>query len=58
MLRIPAEPSADAVALDLLPDLARVALITDGGNSHFTDADLRAKTLAEQFSFSGWRVGW
>jgi len=48
MLLVPAGASVDAVIHDLLPYLTRGDLIIDGGNSHFTDSDLRAKTLAER----------
>lgn len=50
MLLVPAGPPVDAVMVirDLLPDLGHGDLIIDGGNSHFKDTDLRAKTLAER----------
>jgi 6-phosphogluconate dehydrogenase len=48
MLLVPAGPPVDAVIRDLLPWLAHGDLIIDGGNSHFNDTDLRAKTLAER----------
>ena len=48
MMLVPAGPPVDAVIRDLLPSLARGDLIIDGGNSHFNDTDLRAKTLAER----------
>ena len=47
MLLVPAGAPVDAVIHDLLPYLTRGDLIIDGGNSHFADTDLRAKTLAE-----------
>jgi 6-phosphogluconate dehydrogenase len=47
MILVPAGAPVDAVIHDLLPCLARGDLIIDGGNSHFTDTDLRAKTLTE-----------
>ena len=47
MMLVPAGAPVDAVIQHLLPYLARGDLIIDGGNSHFTDTDLRAKTLAE-----------
>jgi 6-phosphogluconate dehydrogenase len=48
MMLVPAGAPVDAVIHDLLPCLARGDLIIDGGNSHFTDTDLRAKTLTER----------
>jgi len=48
MMLVPAGPPVDAVIRDLLPSLTRGDLIIDGGNSHFNDTDLRAKTLAER----------
>lgn len=48
MMLVPAGAPVDAVIQDLLPCLARGDLIIDGGNSHFNDTDLRAKTLAER----------
>jgi 6-phosphogluconate dehydrogenase len=48
MMLVPAGPPVDAVIRDLLPCLAHGDLIIDGGNSHFNDTDLRAKTLAER----------
>jgi 6-phosphogluconate dehydrogenase len=48
MLLVPAGAPVDAVIRDLLPCLARGDLIIDGGNSHFKDTDLRAKTLTER----------
>ena len=46
MLLVPAGPPVDAVIRDLLPFLEAEDVIIDGGNSHFTDTNLRAKTLA------------
>ncbi|MBP9903653.1 MAG: NADP-dependent phosphogluconate dehydrogenase, partial [Verrucomicrobia bacterium] len=48
MMLIPAGAPVDAVIHDLLPHLAHGDLIIDGGNSHFTDTDLRARMLAER----------
>ena len=48
MMLVPAGAPTDAVIRDLLPCLARGDLIIDGGNSHFTDTDLRTKTLTER----------
>jgi 6-phosphogluconate dehydrogenase len=46
MMLVPAGPPVDSVIHDLLPHLEEGDLIIDGGNSHFPDTDLRAKTLA------------
>ncbi|MDR3577089.1 MAG: NADP-dependent phosphogluconate dehydrogenase [Anaerolineaceae bacterium] len=46
MMLVPAGPPVDAVIRDLLPYLEAGDTIIDGGNSHFTDTNLRAKTLA------------
>jgi 6-phosphogluconate dehydrogenase len=48
MMLVPAGPSVDSVIHDLLPHLEPGDLIIDGGNSHFTDTNLRAKTLQEK----------
>lgn len=48
MMLVPAGAPVDAVIHDLLPYLAPGDLVIDGGNSHFTDTDLRARTLAER----------
>ena len=48
MMLVPAGPPVDAVIHDLLPHLAGGDLIIDGGNSHFSDMELRTKTLAER----------
>ncbi|MGD1030870.1 MAG: NADP-dependent phosphogluconate dehydrogenase [Opitutaceae bacterium] len=48
MMLVPAGAPVDAVIRDLLPILERGDLIIDGGNSHFSDTDLREKTLAER----------
>ena len=45
MLLVPAGPIVDNVIRDLLPHLEEGDLIIDAGNSHFTDTDLRQKTL-------------
>ena len=48
MLLVPAGAPVDAVIHDLLPYLARGDLIIDGGNSHFSDMELRTTKLAER----------
>jgi 6-phosphogluconate dehydrogenase len=48
MMLVPAGPPVDSVIRDLLPHLEQGDLIIDGGNSHFPDTDLRAKTLADK----------
>ncbi len=48
MMLVPAGAPVDGVIRDLLPSLKQGDLIIDGGNSHFTDTDLRARTLAER----------
>jgi 6-phosphogluconate dehydrogenase len=48
MMLVPAGAPVDAVIHDLLPHLAGGDLIIDGGNSHFSDMELRTKTLAER----------
>jgi len=48
MMLVPAGAPIDAVIHDLLSCLAHGDLLIDGGNSHFKDTDLRAKTLAER----------
>jgi 6-phosphogluconate dehydrogenase len=48
MMLVPAGPTVDSVIHDLLPHLDKGDLIIDAGNSHFTDTDLRAKTLQEK----------
>jgi 6-phosphogluconate dehydrogenase len=45
MLLVPAGPVVDSVIRDLLPLLQPNDMIIDAGNSHFTDTDLRQKTL-------------
>jgi 6-phosphogluconate dehydrogenase len=51
MMLVPAGPPVDAVIRDLLPHLQPADLVVDGGNSHFKDTDLRAKTLEEKGLF-------
>ena len=46
MLLVPAGPPVDEVIRDLLPYLQPGDIVVDGGNSHFTDTDLRARMLA------------
>jgi len=54
MLLVPAGPPVDAVIAALLPQLEPGDMIIDGGNSHFKDTDLRARTLAEKgFTYLG-----
>jgi len=48
MMLVPAGAPVDSVIRDLLPHLNEGDLIIDGGNSHFSDTDLRRKTLAKQ----------
>jgi len=48
MVLVPAGSPVDAVIRDLLSFLLPGDLIIDGGNSHFTDSNLRARTLAER----------
>ncbi len=48
MLLVPAGAPVDAVIHDLLPYLTRGDLIIDGGNSHFSDMELRTTKLAER----------
>jgi 6-phosphogluconate dehydrogenase len=45
MLLVPAGSVVDSVIRDLLPVLSEGDMIIDGGNSHFTDTDLRESTL-------------
>lgn len=54
MLLVPAGPIVDSVINDLLPLIDESDLIIDGGNSHFTDTEIREKRLAEKgFGFMG-----
>jgi 6-phosphogluconate dehydrogenase len=48
MMLVPAGPPVDAVIRDLLPCLERGDLIIDGGNSHFSDMEVRTKALAKR----------
>ena len=48
MMLVPAGPIVDSVIHDLLPHLDKGDMIIDAGNSHFTDTDLRQKTLEEK----------
>ena len=48
IILVPAGPAVDEVIRDLLPHLAINDILIDCGNSHFTDTDLRQKTLAEK----------
>ena len=48
MMLVPAGPIVDSVIQDLLPHLEQGDLVIDAGNSHFTDTDLRQKTLEEK----------
>ncbi|HEX2949476.1 MAG TPA: NAD(P)-binding domain-containing protein [Armatimonadota bacterium] len=45
MLLVPAGPPVDAVIRELLPRLTKGDIIIDGGNSHFTDTNLRQCAL-------------
>src|SRR5262245_25111259 len=45
MLLVPAGPIVDAVIEELLPLLSPGDMIIDGGNSHFTDTEVRQKYL-------------
>ncbi len=57
MLLVPAGPVVDSVIRDLLPNLSPGDLVIDAGNSHFTDTDLRQKTLeAKGINFFGMGV--
>jgi 6-phosphogluconate dehydrogenase len=48
MLLVPAGPVVDNVIRDLLPVLSQGDMIIDAGNSHFTDTDLRERTLEDR----------
>jgi 6-phosphogluconate dehydrogenase len=48
MLLVPAGPPVDSVIGELLALLEPGDLIIDGGNSHYTDTDLRQTALAEK----------
>jgi len=57
MLLVPAGPIVDNVIRDLLPHLHPGDMIIDAGNSHFTDTDLRQRTLeAKGLHFFGMGV--
>jgi 6-phosphogluconate dehydrogenase len=47
VILVPAGNPVDAVLREILPLLGKKDLLIDGGNSHFTDTDLRAEALAE-----------
>jgi 6-phosphogluconate dehydrogenase len=54
MMLVPAGAPVDSVIKDLLPRLDKGDLIIDGGNSHFTDTDTRARSLtARGIQFMG-----
>ena len=46
IMLVPAGPPVDDVIRDLLPYLKATDILIDCGNSHFTDTNLRQKTLA------------
>jgi len=48
MMLVPAGPPVDAVIRELLPCLERGDLIIDGGNSHFSDMEVRTEMLAKR----------
>jgi 6-phosphogluconate dehydrogenase len=48
MMLVPAGPPVDAVIRELLPLLENGDVIIDGGNSLFSDTDLRQRTVAEK----------
>lgn len=48
MLLVPAGAPVDEVIRSVLPYLVEGDLIIDGGNSHFSDTDLRAKAVGEK----------
>jgi 6-phosphogluconate dehydrogenase len=48
MMLVPAGAPVDSVISDLLPHLEAGDLIIDGGNSHFTDTNRRAKDLTDK----------
>ncbi len=57
MMLVPAGKIVDSVIEELLPQLAPGDIIIDGGNSHFTDTERRAKALeAAGFHFFGMGV--
>jgi 6-phosphogluconate dehydrogenase len=57
MMLVPAGPIVDSVIRDLMPHLDGGDLLIDAGNSHFSDTDLRQKTLeAKGLHFFGMGV--
>lgn len=48
MALVPAGPTVDSVIKDLLPFLKTGDIIVDGGNSLFTDTDVRIRALVEK----------
>ncbi|MEJ2261819.1 MAG: NADP-dependent phosphogluconate dehydrogenase [Anaerolineales bacterium] len=48
MMLVPAGAPVDSVISDLLPHMEAGDLIIDGGNSHFTDTNRRAKDLTDK----------
>ncbi len=46
MLMVPAGPPVDSAVREALRHLSPGDIVIDGGNSHFTDTEMRAKTLA------------
>ena len=48
MMLVPAGKIVDAVIEDLLPHLDKGDIVIDGGNSHFTDTEVREKYLTEK----------
>lgn len=54
VMLVPAGSPVDAVIRDLLPHLSAGDLIIDGGNSHFSDTDLRTKEVTNRgFGYLG-----
>jgi len=57
MMLVPAGAIVDSVIADMLPLLSPGDILIDGGNSHFTDTERRAKDLADKgFHFFGMGV--
>lgn len=48
MMLVPAGKIVDSVIEDLLPHLEKGDIVIDGGNSHFTDTEVREKYLNEK----------
>ncbi len=48
MMLVPAGKIVDSVINDLLPHLDKGDILIDGGNSHFTDTEIREQTLTEK----------